>query len=502
MTGFLLQFKRLTRHEWRLLMRDRTCAIVGTLLVVLVAGAVHNGATWARQQRATIAQIQDHDDRLYANLAEQLAALERRGNPWPRLNVAGMAWYLMQEDGDPPPAPHLDPRRPEAAGSEWVAARYAVLPPEPMAAVSIGQSDLHPFYARVTIRTKPAVLNNDEIENPLALLNGRFDLAFVLVFCWPLLALPLAYNLISEERESGTLRLVLSQPVSMRAVVLAKVCVRGGFLVTLTLAAVIVSLAFTGSVEMSQLPVLGVLCLLIAVTGLLWFGVACAVNVIGWRSSMNAMVLAGIWLGWVLVLPSATNLIISAVVPVPSRVELVTQMREATNAASGDVARLVAYYYEEHPEMAPPQATPDRTAVRSVTIQEEAERRVQPVLEAFEAHVARQQTIADRCRYLSPAMLLQDAMNELAGTTTGRYRCFMSQVTDYHAAWRAYFHPRIFAHVTLTAADYQQFPRFTYQPEPTTTVLRRALVSIAAVALLGLALLAAGLWTVDESSAT
>jgi ABC-2 type transport system permease protein len=189
-------------------------------------------------------------------------------------------------------------------------------------------------------------------------------------------------------------------------------------------------------------------------------------------------------------------------VPVPSRVELVTEMREATNAASGDVARLVAYYYEEHPEMAPPKETPDRTAVRSIAIQEDAERRVQPLLEAFEARVVQQQTIADRCRYLSPAILLQDAMNELAGTTTGRYRRFMSQVTDYHAAWRAYFHPRIFAHATLTAADYERFPRFTYQPEPATIVLRRVLVSIAAVTLLGLALLSAGLWAVDASSAS
>lgn len=498
MTAYVRTFRILIAHEWRVLARDRTVAILGTLLVLLVTGAVYNGAAWVRQQRATIEAIQRHDEALYARLGAQLGALERRGNPWPRLAVGGMAWYLMQEDQDPPPAPHLDPRRPEAAGSEWGGARHAVLPPAPMAAVSIGQGDLHPFYARVTIRTKPALLNHDEIENPLALLNGRFDLAFVLVFCWPLVALPLAYNLISEEREGGTLRLVLSQPVSIRAVVLAKACVRGGLLVALTIAAALVSLALAGS---WHTPRVLALCVLVAATGLLWFGAAAAVNAIGWRSPMNAMVLAGLWLGWTLVLPSAASLVLSAVAPVPSRVTLMTQMRDATNAASGDVARLVAHYYEEHPEMAPPDATPDRNAVRSVATQEEAERRVQPVVDAFEARVARQQALADRCRYLSPALLLQDAMNELAETTTARYRRFMSQVTEHHAAWRAFFHPRIFEHLTLTAADYDRFPRFTWRPEPETTILSRALLSIAVVFLLGLALLCAGLRAMDGSSA-
>ena len=81
-------------------------------------------------------------------------------------------------------------------------------------------------------------MQSDEIENPANLLSGRFDLAFVLTFCWPLLVLPLLYNVLSEEREAGTLALVASQPVSLRAVLAARLVVRGGLVVRVTLVVV------------------------------------------------------------------------------------------------------------------------------------------------------------------------------------------------------------------------------------------------------------------------
>jgi ABC-2 type transport system permease protein len=494
---------RLIRHEWRTLTRDRAFWILAMLLVLLIVSAVHNGSSWVRAQRAAIEAIRSHDDRLFAKLVAQVRVLEHRGGPPDGRPLAGMAWYLLHEEQEPTPAPHLDPRRPEAAGSEWVAARYAVLPPEPLGALSIGQGDLYPYYARVTIRTKPALLNNDEIENPVTLLNGRFDLAFVLVFCWPLVALPLLYDLLSREREDGTLLLTLGQPVSLRSLALAKVLVRGGALMVLTLAAGGLALAATGSLQgEGVLARMALWSLLVVANATLWLGVSLLVNAAGWRSAMNAVALAGIWLGCVLVVPSLVNVLVTTWTSVPSRVEFVNEMREATNAASGDVGRLVAHYYEEHPELAPPETTPDRNAVRSVALQEEAERRVQPIVDAFDLRVREQQQLADRLRYLSPAILLQDAMNELAGTTSRRYQRFMSQVEAYHTVWRGFFYPRIFGRATLTPADYDRMPRFEHHPEPLNAVAARAAASIGIVLLIGVVLLAASLWTLRRYPVT
>ena len=486
-------FSRILIHEWRVLTRERTLWALAALLVVFILGGVWNGAAWVAQQRATLAAIEAHDGALYARLEARTRDLETREGSPPNRPVAGMAWYLAPWSADPPPAPHLDPRRPEAAGSEWGAARYAVLPPDSFAASSIGQSDLHPFYARVTIRTRPVLLNNDEIENPLALLNGRFDLAFVLVFCWPLVALPLAYDLLSQERDGGTLPIALSQPLTLRRLAAAKILVRAGFLATVTIVASVIALGLAGAVQGADvLPKLAAWMLLVVATSALWFGIALLVNAAGWRSPTNAVAVAGIWLGAVVVVPSLLNVLVTTLAPVPSRVELMSEMREATNAAAGDVARLVAHYYEEHPELAPPDATPQRNAVRSVALQEEAERRVAPVLARFEASVARRDRWAARVGYLSPPMLAQDAMNELAGTTTARYRRFMAQLEEHHREWRGFFHPRIYQQTVISASDYARMPRFAYVPEPFTRIASRVAVDVGVVLAVGVIALAWG----------
>jgi ABC-2 type transport system permease protein len=486
-------FRDLLRHEWRMLGRERAFWVLAGLLLVLIGAAASTGRSWVGQQRAAIAAIEEHDARLYARLAEQVRRLDARGQGPDARPLAGMAWYLLDTTGDPPPAPHLDPRRPEAAGSEWVAARHAVLPPEPFGVLAIGQSDLYPSYARVTIRTRPAMVNGDEIENPLTLLSGRLDLAFVLVFCWPLIALPLLYDLLSRERDDQTLPLVLAQPVSLRAVLFAKALIRGGALTGLTLIGTLGALAAMGAiVDTETLARAATLAAGVLAHALLWVGVAVAINAAGWRSARNAMAFAGIWLAWVFAVPALLNVAVSSVAPVPSRVELVTAMRDAVNAAGGDVGRLMATYYEEHPELAPPATTPERNAVRAIALQEAAERRAEPVVRAFDARVGAQRELASRLAWVSPAILMQGALNELAGTSTARYERFASQLDAHHASWRAFFHPRIYARQTLTAADYTRLPRFTYQPESTARVIARAGVSLGLVGAAGIALFALG----------
>src|SRR4030095_593469 len=96
-----------------------------------------------------------------------------------------------------------------------------------LSALSVGQSDLYPYYFKVSRQSKQTFVTNDEIENPTNLLAGRFDLSFVIIYLLPLLILALSYNLISAEREQGTLAMMMSQPVALRSFVAGKVGLRG-----------------------------------------------------------------------------------------------------------------------------------------------------------------------------------------------------------------------------------------------------------------------------------
>ena len=76
---------------------------------------------------------------------------------------------------------------------------------------------------------------------------GRFDLAFVVVYLLPLLVLALSFNVLSEEREQGTLALTLSQPVSARGVVAAKLAFRALLVVGMVLAVSLAGILVAGA---------------------------------------------------------------------------------------------------------------------------------------------------------------------------------------------------------------------------------------------------------------
>jgi ABC-2 type transport system permease protein len=144
----------------------------------------------------------------------------------------------------------------------------------------------------------------------------------------------------------------------------------------------------------------------------------------------------------------------------------------------------VVIYYEDHPELAagsPEQAMNDFNVIR-VAVGADVERRVKPVLDRYEQQLAGQQRIVSRLRYLSPAILMQDALNDISGTGAARHRHFMAQVADYHQRWRAHFIPLIFKKAQVDS--YSGLPAFVYREEPLRALASRAAAAIASMLVL------------------
>src|SRR5262249_17746989 len=103
--------------------------------------------------------------------------------------------------------------------------QYAALPPAPLGALATGQTDLYGFYARVSGRELSAEAT-EEIDNPVHLMSGRFDLTFVILVMYPLFIMGTLFNLVVGEREQGTLRLLAAQPVPTTRVIAVKAALR------------------------------------------------------------------------------------------------------------------------------------------------------------------------------------------------------------------------------------------------------------------------------------
>jgi ABC-2 type transport system permease protein len=121
------------------------------------------------------------------------------------------------------------------------------------------------------------------------------------------------------------------------------------------------------------------------------------------------------------------------------------------------------------------QAMNDFNVIR-VAVNAEVEAQVRPVLDRYEQQLAGQRRMVSRLRLLSPAILMQDALNDLSGTGTARHQHFLQQVGRFHESWRSHFVPLIFHKASVE--DYSSLPAFVYDEEPEGVARTRIVTSI------------------------
>ncbi len=444
---------QILKFDLKNLAAERSLYVVAAIFAILLGYGAWNGSAWAQHQRTTLVSIQ-------AEQEKRLAALPGR---------------MERAVGQNLPA-FQDPRMPGVVGGRE-GVPYLTLPPRETAALAIGQSDLYPYYLKASTQSASNVLSSDEIENPDNLLFGRFDLAFVLVYLYPLLILALSYNILSAEREQGTLALTMSQPVRLATVVFGKLASRGVILVSLALlVAMVVMQSSGGSVWSPEFLLwIGVLLAYSA----FWFALAVVVNAFGKSSAANAVTVCACWVALALIVPSALHMLAGTLYPVPSRVEMIHAMREASKDATARGSAVLAKYLEDHPELSPGGAQNAADAAsKALAVQQETERLMAPVLVRFDQQLEGQRGLLNRLRYLSPAILAQGAMNDLAGSGTERFDHFRQQVDTFLATWRGHFAKFVLAKQMLTPSDVAALPRFVFQDESPSATIGRILTAL------------------------
>ena len=428
-------------QEWVILKHNSTWwSILGLLLVLTILAAL-NGSARTNQMAEMGAGLNQGELQTQTALQNTVARWE--ANP----------------EGDPPSV-----ASPGALGLS-VLSHYSVLPPTPLAALSIGQTDVQPTYYKVTAHPALTFLNETEIKNPLNVLAGSFDVAFVIVFLLPIFIVALTFDLMSKEKERGVLSLVLAHGVSKTAFIIAKGAARALLIFTLLLvvglAAVVMTEPDLGNGGMWAR--FGLWFLVVSLYAFFWFALALFVNSLNKPSVTNGIILANIWLVFVVVVPALVNVVATTLYPAPSRVELTTEMREATEIADQEAAESREAFFFDHPEMAGDNANADQFFLQVLATDSAVERAIEPLMEEFDVQARSRQDIVDLLQYVSPAIMTQNALNAISGTGTERFTDFVDQVLSFHENWRGFFTNRIVKGERMTAAEFDQIPTFGYR---------------------------------------
>lgn len=449
------------RHEWKSLFEDRSALCVILLFLALSAYGIYNGKLWAERINAANSATVAEKEETLRSFQEELAQTKNDS-----------AKKELDEKNDP-----------FLAGQKGY---MATMPPTGLSALAVGQSDLLPttYFASIMSRQR-TIGDKYGFENPVSLLTGRFDLAFVIIYLFPLLILALTYNIISGEKENGTLQLLLSQPISLSQIVLGKTLQRATLLIGL---AILVSIlgAIAGGANFADSQTfwrLGLWLPTLIIYGGFWFCAAVFINAFGKTSAANAVALIGIWIALVLIVPTLLNITVTQLYPTPSRTELMTAIRENIKDFRRDGNNMLAKYYEDHPELRPEGEETEDFGETFLLVQMDLDNQTAPIEKRFETQLAKQQALVDRAKFVSPAVATQTALNDLAGNGAARFSNFKQQSETFAENWENFFSSRVFRKTLLTVPDYAEIPRFRFVEETTSELAKRVVVSLLAILL-------------------
>lgn len=326
----------------------------------------------------------------------------------------------------------------------------------PLNSLAIGQRDVNPSIQSVTIRGLEGQKYDAELHNPNNLLAGNLDFGFVLIYLFPLIIIAFSYNIISEEKESGTWKIVATQSQNTFLYILKLFYIRILSLIALLSIVLFIAVLFLDiPFDLSLAAFYGLAVLYV----LFWFAVAFFIVSLQKNSNFNAVILLTIWLFMIIILPAVINSYIVRKYPVPEALEVTLKQRNAYHE-KWDMDKKITMdkFYAHYPQFrqyqlpntefswlwyyAMQQMGDDESAVQSGELESKLEQRNQA-----------SKLIAQ----FVPTLHTQIQINEIAKSDLGNQLLFLKETKHFHEKMRLYFYPKIFANTAVDKENWDNF---------------------------------------------
>ena len=456
-------------YELKQLIRSRWIQVLSLLLLILFGFAVFNGQQKTEKRLQDITKINTEIKTADEAMLKLLDSIEQG------LQVSVPRWRL--------------PNNPMALGNNYP--RVAHMPPNSWAFIATGQSDLYTHYVKPEVAGDDFALGFTEMTSPIQLLFGNFDLAFVLVYLLPLIIIAFSFNILSHESESGSLKLLASQPISLKSWVLQKIGLRFFWLSLIIVVSLSIVFMVYATNPLENLSSFLNLMVIILAYMAFWFALGFLINIKSMSSAKNALALIGCWIFFVLIIPTVINQLGTSLHPMPSRTVMVNEMRKIKAETTKRQDEILDNFLRDHPEYAINDTSQSRSFWHKyIASQRLIKEELAPITEQYTLQLRKQQTWLDQFKWISPAMTLQESLNKMAGTSTEDYDNFRTQVLAFSETWRSHFMPFLYNNRSFTVADYSKLPTFKYQTKSYSTWLSASIILLIALGIASISFLA------------
>jgi ABC-2 type transport system permease protein len=456
-----MNFSTLFRLELKNFLGSR--AALAAFLCLLVAGgyAMYHGKTVIDRQRAIIEQI----PALQAEHIEKQLALSTG-------DLGNVLYYLQFSTVHEP--------------SRW-------------AAFSVGQRDVNPYNIKVRMLTLEGQIYDSEMSNPTNLLYGNFDLAFVVVFLFPLVVIAFCHNLISADQESGVWNLLRSQPVATAKIIGLRLALRFGVVLLFAFGLIAAGgFALGAPFDARFFDACSVAFAYLA----FWFAVAALIISFQKSSTFNALSLLGVWIFLTILAPALLNLVISTAFPVSESFDVTVKQREGYHRKwDKPKAETMTMFYEKYPQYKDFPIPEDKFSWGwYYAMQNAGDEESKDATARYMEKLKMRDAWTNRAAAFLPTVGAQLSFNSLAKTDLQSHLAYLDAVRDYHRRIREFFYPMIFRNAKIEEVDWRALPKHEFKDEAQKQEFPAAVLPAMLFALFAAALARRNLAAVDAGN--
>ncbi|GAA4272444.1 DUF3526 domain-containing protein [Aquimarina gracilis] len=334
----------------------------------------------------------------------------------------------------------------------------------PLAGLSIGQADVNPTVKRITIKTFEAQKYDTDLVNPMNLQSGNLDLSFVIIYLFPLLVIVLTFNVVSEETEAGTWRLVAIQARSKLRFIISKLLIRLVLLyIILIILFFIAKLVLNLSLDSNFFWMLG----LSMFYTLFWFTLTFFIISFKKSSGFNALLLLSVWLVLIVLLPAGINAYVSSKYPVPEALSTAIAQRDGYHVKwDTDKLATIEKFYKHYPQFKKyGYPTDGFNWLWYYAMQQMGDDDSKKQQEALNDKIKLREQTSRQIATVIPNMHLQLVFNQLAGTSMNQQMEYLEATDAFHEKLRLFFYPKIFEGQHADTIDWNQFKPEYYETE-------------------------------------
>jgi ABC-type transport system involved in multi-copper enzyme maturation permease subunit len=262
--------------------------------------------------------------------------------------------------------------------------------------------------------------------------QGKFDFVFLVQMVISLIALLFASDVISGEKESGTLRAMLSNRLPRDAILVGKIA--GGFLALLApfLVALVLGLLI---LLPSGLPLLsggnGGRVLILAVASLffilVYYTIGTMASVLSAKARTSLVAILLIWSGFQLIIPKLGDIAAALIYPVRTETEVSLEKSLLVNSIETEMAKELGRQYDQIFGGAAPGAADDVNSPErkkwdplrddiQLRARDRKAQQLQAIDETYQMQKRRQQSLAVNLSLVSPSAALGRFVADLCGT--------------------------------------------------------------------------------------